>query len=157
LWFKINCKFNSPRDILLLNFQRQRERFEHSLISSKEYFRWLLDLQLNDYLSLSLFQYDTNQWSIELFEGFVSSADTGSEGLISASRAALVEFCEQGALDDSQDYSISSKGNPAIDFVCDSLLQVMRKHITNDRFLVPTMEVLSFLFDAAIIQRSKIS
>lgn len=66
--------------------------FETYTTSSNEYFRHLLDLQAG-------WQPFPSQWSLEIFEGYVGSADTGSEDLVRASRAALVEYCECGNTD----------------------------------------------------------
>jgi len=81
-------------------------------------------------------------WRLELFEGYVTSADTGAEDVVRASRAALVAFCEDG--------------KEHTDLVCKTLFEVAKKNIENDRVLVPTMEVMSFLFDVQILQRSMV-
>lgn len=130
----------------------ERERFEHFAISSYDYFRWLLDLQIHDYLSLPFLQYEPSQWRMELFEGLVSSADTGSEDLIRVSRAALADFCE---CERSKVMILPLETDPN-NFVCESLLEVAKRNISNDKVLVPTLEVMSFLFDMSIMQRSRI-
>ncbi|KAF4622753.1 hypothetical protein G7Y89_g14271 [Cudoniella acicularis] len=79
-------------------------------------------------------------WILDLFEGYVLSADTGSQDLIRVSRAALVQFCEDEA------------GN--IDIVCHALCKVLERNLSNDRVLVSTLEVISFLFDVQIMQKS---
>lgn len=76
--------------------------------------------------------------AFELFSGYVGSADTGSEDLVRASRAALITFCET-SLENAEMASAA-------------LLTVLKANITNDRVLVPTLEVIGFLFDAQIIQ-----
>jgi len=99
-----------------------------------------------------LFKYQPSQWCIALFEGLVSSADTGSEDLIRVSRAALAYFCD----------GKTSRGEDLHDqmdlksFVCESLFEVAKRNISNDRVLVPTLEVMSFLFDAGIMQQSNL-
>jgi tubulin-specific chaperone D len=99
-----------------------------------------------------LFQYQSTQWCLEFFEGLVSSADTGSEDLIRVSRAALANFCD-GKTSRGEDLhdQMDLKG-----FVCESLFEVAKRNISNDRVLVPTLEVISFLFDTGIIQRSNL-
>jgi tubulin-specific chaperone D len=135
-----------------LDFSSERQRFESFAISSFDYFRWLLELQVHNWLALPSFQYQPSQWRLELFEGLVSSADTGSEDLIRVSRAALVNFCDRK----------SARGENLHDlmdlkaFVCESLFEVAKRNISNDRVLVPTLEVMSFLFDAGIIQKSNL-
>jgi hypothetical protein len=105
--------------------------------SSKEYFRFLLDIPTHgDFFGG---EYQT-PWHEELLEGFISSADTGSEDVVRASRTALAEYCEN----DVQNLSIVSR----------SLYSILKRNLKNDRILVPAMEVLGFLFDYQIMQRS---
>jgi len=103
------------------------------------------------WLFLSLLGHDHRQWSAQLFEGYVSSADTGSEGLIRASRAALDDFCLPSPSDDAAAAAANAE------FVCATLLALMRQHLANDRLLIQTMEVVAFLFDAGILQRSSVT
>lgn len=91
------------------------------------------------YGSLRIGQYDV-KWFRDILEGYVTSADAGSEDLIRASRAALTEFCESGS-DNLQK-------------VCSTLLLVAKRNLKNDRVLVPTLEVVAFLFDVQVMQRS---
>lgn len=76
-----------------------------------------------------------------MLEGYVSSADTGSEDLVRVSRAALADFCEEAN---------------NIDLVCLALFEVLKKNVGNDRILVPTLEVMGFLFDAGVMQQSSL-
>ena len=106
--------------------------------SSKEYFRAVLDIpSLGDLLGGQDYE---NRWRDNLLEGFVTSADTGSEDLVRASRAALAEYCESDAA--------------KLDSICGGLISIFKRHLKNDRILVPTMEVMGFLFDFQIMQRS---
>jgi hypothetical protein len=77
-------------------------------------------------------------WMVTLFEGYVVSADAGSEDIVRASRAALVEYCVPGN----------------IDLVCNTVFSVMQKNSNNDRVLVSAMEVMGFLFDMGIARKS---
>lgn len=122
--------------------------------SSHQYFEWLLDLQVNDWLIFPHLNHHSARWSLQLLEGYVLSADTGSEDLIRSSRSALVAFCEQ-AKDISKAMSNDEFSTPT-DFICSSLLEVAKKNATNDRVLVPALEVMSYLFDAGIMQQSHI-
>jgi len=135
----------------------ERRFCEQYLISSYDYFRWLLESQTKDWLALPLFEYQPNQWRIELFEGYVNSADTGSEGLIRESRAALADFCERKTWRGASSDDVHPLDIDASNFVCDTVFQVAKKHIANDRVLVPTMEVMGFLFDAGIMGRSNLN
>lgn len=77
---------------------------------------------------------------MSMLEGYVGSADTGSEELVRASRAALASYCE------------SNTSHPIQ--ICATLFDLMKLNLDNDRILVPTMEVMAFLFDVQIIQSS---
>jgi hypothetical protein len=75
-------------------------------------------------------------------EGYITSADTGAEDLIRASRAALAEFCEAGNTN----------------IVYDALVRILEKQLRHnqaaneDRVVVPCLEVVSFLFDDGLLQ-----
>jgi tubulin-specific chaperone D len=129
--------------------------FSHLPISSYDYFYWLLSLQIHDWLALPLLQSHPGQWCSDLLEGLVSSADTGSEDLIRVSRAALADFCDGTSREVTQARKSLSQEN-ARDLVCNSLLDVTKKNIANDRILVPALEVIGFLFDVGIMQGSSI-
>jgi hypothetical protein len=70
-------------------------------------------------------------------EGYITSADTGSEDLIRASRAALAEFCEMGHTS----------------IVYDSLIRILETRPNEDRVAIPCLEALSFLFDWGYLQK----
>jgi hypothetical protein len=75
-----------------------------------------------------------------MLQGYVTSADTGNEDLVRSSRAALAEFCETGEKER--------------DLICGGLFRVLMNNKGNDRVEVPTLEVVGFLFDVRIIQKS---
>ena len=77
-----------------------------------------------------------------MMEGYVTSADAGSEDLIRTSRAALSEYCESGSQE--------------LEAVCQTLILVAKRSMKNDRVLVPALEIIAFLFDVQIMQRSAI-
>lgn len=77
----------------------------------------------------------------ELMSGFVTSADTGNEDLVIASRAALTDFCET-----SQEH---------LDLVCNALMTNLRSRHADDRISVPTLEIIAFLFYVGLFQKSK--
>jgi hypothetical protein len=113
-------------------------RFRHYNPSSKDYFRFLLDMPTaGNFLGSKKYEM---QWHDSLLEGFTSSADTGSEDLVRASRAALAAYCESDVAN--------------LNTVCEGLLAIMKRNMKNDRILVPAMEVMGFLFDYQIMQRS---
>jgi hypothetical protein len=73
------------------------DEFEDLSTSSQEYFRFLLSMQTTPCL-VDGFWYHV-QWGLQMLEGYVGSADTGSEDLVRGSRAALAMYCENGHLD----------------------------------------------------------
>jgi hypothetical protein len=115
------------------------QQFRHYSPSSKEYFYFLLNMPtLSEFSGERKYQMI---WYESLLEGFISSADTGSEDLVRVSRAALAEYCER----DSQNLST----------ICSCLYSILKRNLKNDRILVPAMEVIGFLFDYQIMQRSE--
>lgn len=72
--------------------------------------------------------------------GFVTSADTGNEDLVITSRAALVEFC------------LKSETN--LSLIGNTLLHNLKTYQADDRVLVPTLEIVAFLFNTGLFQRS---
>ncbi|TVY41842.1 Tubulin-specific chaperone D [Lachnellula occidentalis] len=86
----------------------------------QEYFAYFLNLALQ------------SGEMVSLFEGYVVSADAGSEDVVRASRAALVGF-GHGEL------------------VCETVFTVMK----NERVQVSAMEVMGFLFDMGIARFEK--
>ncbi|KAK0701855.1 tubulin folding cofactor D C terminal-domain-containing protein [Lasiosphaeria miniovina] len=118
-----------------------------STFSSKSYFRFLLELLAHgDWLHpvvAAAMAARTDPWMEELMEGFVSSADTGNEELVIATRAALCEFCG------------SAEQNAAA--ICTALVANLKKRTAatdntsgQDRVLIPTLEVTAFLCRAGI-------
>jgi hypothetical protein len=69
------------------------------ITTSQEYFRFLLEMQTTDYMLPGFKPERQDHFCREMLEGFVGSADTGSESLVRASRAALSDYCEAGNAD----------------------------------------------------------
>lgn len=82
---------------------------------------------------------DTNAWMAGLLAGFVSSADTGNEDLIIDSRAALTDYCEQSP--------------EKLHLACSALLHNLKTCQREDRIIVPTLEIIAFLFRVGLFQR----
>ncbi|KAK4196315.1 putative tubulin-specific chaperone D [Triangularia verruculosa] len=113
--------------------------FLQTTFSSIPYFTFLLSLpsKLLDSVSSSPIFSTPQDWLCPLLSGYVSSADTGNEELVIATRAALLSHC------------LSS---PAITLdIVTALVSNLRTHQKNDRVLVPTLEVLRFLFDMSVV------
>ncbi len=110
--------------------------------SSRRYFGYLLALLSRDHLHASVSaaaKADAQTWMAELLAGFVTSADTGNEDLVIASRGALCDYCEK---------SPANLGR-----VCAALVRNLKAQQGRDRTLVPTLEVIAFLFYAGIFPR----
>lgn len=85
---------------------------------------------------------DSRRWMQELMAGYVTSADTGNEVLVIASRAALTDFC------------MVSPGN--LDAVCAALLVNLKSRQGEDRVVVPTLEIIAFLFVTGMFPRCRV-
>lgn len=95
---------------------------------------------------------DSDKWMDELLAGYVTSADTGNEDLVIASRAALTEYCHTTGGGEG-----GEGGGPAgLDRVCASLLRNLKARQGQDRVVVPTLEMIAFLFSVGIYQRSTV-
>ncbi|RFU77849.1 tubulin cofactor d [Trichoderma arundinaceum] len=115
---------------------------KHLSFSSKAYFTLLLNLIPKDSLHthiMDLIKGDANAWMAGIMAGFVSSADTGNEDLVIASRAALTDYCEE------------SPEN--LHLVCSALLHNLKTCQGEDRIVVPTLEIIAFLFHTGLFQR----
>ncbi|KAK2002890.1 beta-tubulin cofactor d [Colletotrichum falcatum] len=130
--------------VLALNLESSfASDFSKLTYSSKEYFRTLLDLYssgagLHPRISQPA-KADAGAWMAELLAGYVTSADTGNEDLVIASRAALADFCA------------SSTQN--LTAVCTALVSNLKTRQGQDRVVVPTLEIVAFLCHVGLFQR----
>lgn len=107
------------------------------------YFKTLLNLQLQDWLDPGISEVakeGAGAWMEALMSGFVTSADTGNEDLVIASRAALSDFCSESLAN--------------LNMACTALAQNMKTYQGQDRVLVPTMEIIAFLMHAGLFQQA---
>jgi hypothetical protein len=81
-------------------------------------------------------KFDMSTLASQLMVGFTTSADTGNEDLVIASRAALCDFMT------------SSKDNACL--IGSALLHNLRTHQGNDRIIIPTLEIIAFLFHVGL-------
>jgi len=73
------------------------------------------------------------QWLRQpLIEGIVTSAGVGSETILSASRAAMIQTMEKMPLNE-------------LSTLWDCLLSIVQTEIHNERLLIPVLEVMGFL------------
>lgn len=129
--------------LLMFFFHRPSSRLANLTFSSQSYFEFLLNLLNNDQLQDTVnpdLEIDTDLWMDELLTGYVTSAAGGNEDLVIASRAALTSYC------DASQHSL--------DRVCASLLRNLRTCQGQDRIIVPTLEIIAFLFSVGIYERS---
>ncbi|KAI0387634.1 tubulin folding cofactor D C terminal-domain-containing protein [Hypomontagnella monticulosa] len=113
-----------------------------SSFSSKGYFDFLLRLCDAERLDQSV----AANWTLGrddcmsiLIAGLVTSADTGNEDLVIVSRAALAEFCEES------DENLTQ--------ICAALVRNLKQYQSQDRIMVPTLEVVVYLFHVGLLQR----
>ncbi|KXH66404.1 beta-tubulin cofactor d [Colletotrichum salicis] len=126
--------------------------FTKLTFSSKPYFQTLLNLYATDNsLQPPIAEparADAGAWMAELLAGYVTSADTGNEDLVIASRAALADFCA------------ASPRN--LDAVCVALVSNVKTRQQQtpgqgqgDRVVVPTLEIVAFLCHVGLFQQCR--
>lgn len=123
--------------------RRSSSQLKTLTFSSRTYFTFLLGLLNSDSLRDSFKDEaltDPEKLMDELLAGYATSADTGNEDLVIASRAALTDYCHA-----------SQEG---LNRVCTSLLRNLKARQGQDRVIVPTLETIAFLFSVGIYQRN---
>ncbi|KAF5506713.1 Tubulin-specific chaperone D [Colletotrichum siamense] len=119
--------------------------FTQQTFSSREYFHTLLTLRTSSSSNLlhpKLARPDEEAWMSELLSGYVTSADTGNEDLVIASRAALASFC--------------AVSPAALSSVCGALVANLKARqglAATDRIVVPTLEIVAFLCHVGLFQK----
>ncbi|KAL4890210.1 tubulin folding cofactor D C terminal-domain-containing protein [Aspergillus ambiguus] len=112
------------------DFPQLRRKYGHfSHVSSTEYFAQLLELQAVDWLRRPLYQ------------GFATSAVAGAEGLIRASRSALVQSINSH--EEAERAAIVSS-------IIQDLLVVLNDTLQDDRYAIPVLELVAFLLDTYV-------
>lgn len=134
--------------------------FQELSHSSQIYFKFLLDLQLQpDWLQHPLSSSETEHSDLQsLIEGYVTAADAGSEELIRSARAALVEFCDESGGGGGGDSVVEAQMSN-LQLLCGALVGVLKQAVAvaEERVVVAALEVIAFLFDAGVMQRSGLS
>ncbi|KAL1967896.1 hypothetical protein VTN77DRAFT_2313 [Rasamsonia byssochlamydoides] len=109
-----------------------RRKYEHfSQVSSADYFYQLLELLQVEWLRVPLVQ------------GIITSASAGTEGLIRASRSAMIEFIENKSEDQKGVWTIR---------LIEDLATILERNLADDRYAIPAMEIASFLLDSCLPQ-----
>ncbi|KAK8051251.1 tubulin folding cofactor D C terminal-domain-containing protein [Apiospora rasikravindrae] len=118
--------------------------FSNLSFSSKEYFQYLLALDRPDSFRKGV----ADHWPTSnmdclstMLAGLVTSADTGNEELVIASRAAVASFCDESPENLSK--------------IVGALLQNLKAHQGQDRVVVPTLELTAYLFNVGALHRSQ--
>jgi hypothetical protein len=127
------------------NRHRYSRKFSGLTFSSRSYFRFLLHLWSWDCLQPAISdtaKSDPSAWTCELLAGYVTSADTGNEELVIASRAALCQFCEESG--------------DNLNSVCVGLVRNLKTRQAQDRFVVPTLQIVAFLLHAGLFQKCEL-
>ena len=75
-----------------------------------------------------------------LFQGYVTSAGSGSESVLQASREAFVA------------YTIGCSPSE-LNTYCNNIVDIVQDNLSNDRLVAPTVEFLGFLSDAGVLIR----
>ncbi|RKF60171.1 Tubulin-specific chaperone D [Erysiphe neolycopersici] len=125
-------------------------RLTSLFISSKAYYQCLLEIQCN------LFPPSINKHLFNHFlSGYVTSADRGSEDVISASRSAIVNFCSDSSAishDSADSSSINSNNDNSNDsYIFTALLQVISSR--SQRICISALEILAFLISLGRFDR----
>lgn len=102
---------------------------------SEEYFQEILLLQ------------DAEWLSVDLLEGYVTSAGIAATSTLYAARTSLIQYAEA-----AQARQPNHTGN-----LFESLLQVLERNLTNDRFAIAALEVIGLLFDMNIFGNSALA
>jgi hypothetical protein len=83
-----------------------------------------------------------------LLEGYMSSAGMGSESIVQASRLAIFDFFYRLPIEFTsghQSYTLLEATN--------TITEILKDNLTNDRVLLPLLTVISFLLDIQVLQR----
>ncbi|KAI5463469.1 tubulin folding cofactor D C terminal-domain-containing protein [Mariannaea sp. PMI_226] len=132
--------------VALILKESHASQFRELTFSSKTYFDTLLGLHVGDYLQpllQDLAVSDPEAWTAELMAGFVTSADTGNEDLVIASRAALSGYCAEGPEN--------------LNLVCQALLHNLKAKEGQDRVVISTLEIVAFLFHMGYFQKAAVN
>ncbi|KAJ5266161.1 hypothetical protein N7524_007179 [Penicillium chrysogenum] len=124
-WLSLQVFWESAGD--LPPIEKKFEHFSH--VSSQEYFAQILTLQDIDWLRLPLLQ------------GLATSAISGAEGLVRASRSALTQFLNSQA---------QHRRQKILMVFLQDLSTVLGDNLQDDRFAIPAVEFVAFLIDSYI-------
>ncbi|CAG7939163.1 unnamed protein product [Penicillium salamii] len=124
-WLCLQSFWESAAD--LPPIERNFEHFSH--VSSQDYFIQLFTLHRIDWLRLPFLQ------------GFATSAISGAEGLVRASRSALIQFVNSQSLAHRQEILM---------LFLEDLSTILSANLQDDRFAIPAVEFIAFLIDGFV-------
>ena len=126
--------------------------------SSKEYFGFLFSLRCGSGGGERLKEpvaknraISTADCTALLLAGLVTSADTGNEDLVIETRAALASFCGCRGEGEEEKSGAGKNLRQVLAALVDNLRSYQARGL--DRVVVPTLEVLAFLFHAGALER----
>lgn len=120
--------FHDMSFVVRANWNSKFEHFSH--VSSQEYFAQLLSLHSLEWLRLPLLQ------------GLATSAISGAEGLVRASRSALTQFLH------SQTQAHRQK---ILMVFLHDFSTILSENLQDERFAIPAVEFIAFLVDSYIL------
>ncbi|KAK8128381.1 hypothetical protein PG984_009489 [Apiospora sp. TS-2023a] len=118
--------------------------FNDLSFSSKDYFEYLLTLDKPDNFRKGVaYHWPTSDMAClsTMLAGLVTSADTGNEELVIASRAAVASFCDESTENLSK--------------IVGALLLNLKTHQGQDRVVVPTLELTAYHFHIGTLHQSQ--
>lgn len=124
---------------------RHTQVFRALPFTSEAYFTFLFSLctaeRLNEKMGANwtLTSADCTSY---LLAGLATSADTGNEDLVIASRAALAAHCDLISHNDE----VVGQQQQQLDRIASALTDNLKRYLGQDRIVVPTLEVVAFLF-----------
>lgn len=134
--FKLSC--------LLSRITSHTNILSQVSFSSRAYFIRLFNLckpgQFNETVSAA-WTLSESECVSSLLAGLATSADTGNEDLVIASRAAVAEICRISGDDLSK--------------ICMALFHNLKLYQGQDRVVVPTLELVAYLFQIGAAQRCR--
>ncbi|KAJ5408904.1 hypothetical protein N7509_002787 [Penicillium cosmopolitanum] len=113
------------------DFPKLQSKYEHfSQVSSQRYFDQLFTLFSIDWLRLPF------------LKGLATSAVAGSDGLVRATRSALIQFVNSHRSTERQSVLVT---------ILQDLATVLTDTLQDDRYAIPTVDFISFLIDSYAI------
>lgn len=85
--------------------------------------------------------------------GYTISAGMGSETVVQNAREALINYVDHLSNANESIQEPSDDNGASLLDIATCLVKILKDNITNDRVLIPLLELIAFLFDMGIMQR----